>query len=132
MSTEIEVKYNILRGDYYRLSKKLDYYESGKAFEDLNKEHDKEIHSLQYKLKQSERDYEKLLARDEKNIKEIDRLRQVIHDKDDEAEELIREYRNSLNEYKKLIDELKKQIDDLNGKVKKMSAHRMNRKSSAR
>ena len=43
MSTEIEVKYNILRGDYYRLSKKLDYYESGKAFEDLNKEHDKEI-----------------------------------------------------------------------------------------
>lgn len=122
MSTEIEVKYNILRGDYYRLSKKLDYYESGKAFEDLNKEHDKEIRSLQYKLKQSERDYAKLLARDEKNIKEIDRLRQVIHDKDDEAEELIREYRNSLNEYKKLIDELKKQIDDLNGKVKKMSA----------
>lgn len=122
MRTEIEVKYNILRGDYYRLAKKMEYYESGKAFESLNKKHDKEIRSLQYKLKQSQQDYDKLLEKDEKNIKEIDRLRHVIYEKDEEAEELIKEYRNSLDEYKKLIDELRKQIDDLNGTIKKMSA----------
>ena len=35
MRTELEVKNDILRGDYYRLERKLEYYESGKAFESL-------------------------------------------------------------------------------------------------
>jgi hypothetical protein len=47
MSTELEVKYNILRGDNYRLSKRLEYYESGKAFESLKAEYEKEIKKLQ-------------------------------------------------------------------------------------
>jgi hypothetical protein len=47
MRTELEVKYDILRGDNYRLSKRLEYYESGKAFESLKAEYEKEIKKLQ-------------------------------------------------------------------------------------
>ena len=57
MRTELEVKYDILRGENYRLSKKLDYYESGKAFETLQRKHDEEIRSLKYKLQRSEAAY---------------------------------------------------------------------------
>ena len=48
IKNELEVKYDILRGENYRLSKKLDYYESGKAFETLQRKHDEEIRSLKY------------------------------------------------------------------------------------
>jgi hypothetical protein len=43
MNTDLERKYNMLRGDNYRLMKKLDYYESGKAFESLKAKYEKEI-----------------------------------------------------------------------------------------
>ena len=46
MRTELEVKYDILRGENYRLSRKLDHYESGKAFEAFQRKHDKELKSL--------------------------------------------------------------------------------------
>ena len=51
MRTELEVKYDIIRGENYRLSKKLDYYESGKAFETLQRKHDEEIRSLNNPLR---------------------------------------------------------------------------------
>ena len=54
MNTELEVKYNILRGDCYRLSKKLEYYESGKAFESLKADHEKEVRRLSNKLSAAE------------------------------------------------------------------------------
>ena len=122
MNTDIEKKYNILRGDYHRLSKKLEYYETGKAFESLNKKHTQEIKSLNFKLKRSECAYKKLSEKNTKNIREIGRLRDVIAEKDSELDGLVKEYEGMLDEYRNLIDELRKQINDLEGKVKKMSA----------
>jgi len=122
MNTEIETKYNILRGECLRISRKLDYYESGRAFEALTKKHEKETKSLKYKLEAWERDYRKMSEKNTKNIQEIQRLRSVISEKDFEAESLIKEYDKKISEYKSLIDELRKQIGDLEGTVKKMSA----------
>ena len=68
MNTEIETKYNILRGECHRISKKLDYYESGRAFEALTKKHEKETKSLKYKLEAWERDYRKMSEKNTKNI----------------------------------------------------------------
>ena len=122
MRTELEVKYDILRGENYRLSKKLDYYESGKAFETLQRKHDEEIRSLKYKLQRSEAAYAVLSENNRRNVDEIGRLRDVIAEKDSELDGLVKEYEGMLDEYKNLIDELRKQIEDMEGKMKKMSA----------
>jgi hypothetical protein len=122
MRTDLEVKYDILRGDYYRLSKKLDYYESGKAFESLNVKYEEEIKKLQNKLAMSEDSYKKMSEKNNKNIAENARLRKIISEKDSELTNVIKEYEDMLDEYKNLIDELRKQINDLEGTVKKMSA----------
>lgn len=122
MRTELEVKYDILRGENYRLSKKLDYYESGKAFETLQRKHDEELRSLKYKLQRSKAAYAVLSENNRKNVNEIGRLRDVIAEKDRELDGLVKEYEGMLDEYKNLIDELRKQIEDMEGKMKKMSA----------
>ena len=116
------MKYDKLRGDYYRQSKRLEYYESGQAYEALIKKHEKETRSLQYALKRSEEKFRKLCEKNEKNKAEIDRLRRIISEKDDEADRLIKEYDEQLKEYKRLIDEMRKQIEDMNGQMRKMSA----------
>ncbi len=122
MRTEIEVKYDILRGENYRLLKKLDYYESGKAFEALQRKHDQELRSLKYKLQRSAAAYAVLTEKNQKNVNEIGRLRDVIAEKDSELDDLVKEYEGMLDKYKNLIDELQKKIDDMEGKMKKMSA----------
>ena len=122
MNTDIEMKYNILRGDYYRLSKKVEYYESGKAFESLNKKYEKEIKSLNFRLQRSESAYRKLSEKNTENVQEIGNLRDVIAEKDKELDGLVKEYEGMLDEYKNLIEELRRQINDLEGKMKKMSA----------
>lgn len=122
MRTELEVKYDILRGENYRLSRKLDYYESGKAFEALQRKHDEELKSLEYKLRRTEARYDVLSENNRKNVNEIGRLRDVIAEKDSELDGLVKEYEGMLDEYKNLIDELRKQIEDMEGKMKKMSA----------
>ena len=122
MRTELEVKYDILRGENYRLSRKLDHYESGKAFETLQRKHDEELRSLKYKLQRSEAAYAVLSENNRRNVDEIGRLRDVIAEKDSELDGLVKEYEGMLDEYKNLIDELRKQIEDMEGKMKKMSA----------
>ena len=122
MNTDLEVKYNKLRGDYYRLSKKLDYYESGKAFESLKAKYEKEIIRLTHRLAASEAMYKNLSEKNKKNIAENNRLRNIISEKDSELQDVIKEYEEMLDEYKNLIDELRKQINDLEGTIKKMSA----------
>ena len=122
MRTELEVKYDILRGENYRLSRKLDHYESGKAFEAFQRKHDKELKSVKNKLQRSEAAYAVLSENNRKNVNEIGRLRDVIAEKDRELDGLVKEYEGMLDEYKNLIDELRKQIEDMEGKMKKMSA----------
>ena len=119
---ELQVKYNILRGDYYRASKRLEYFESGKAFEKERKAHEKQIHSLEYRLNRAESDYKKLYAKNNENIREINRLHSVIAEKASEAEDLEKEYQKTLDEYKQLIEEMRKEIDTLKGTIKKMTA----------
>ena len=106
MRTDLEVKYDILRGDYYRLSKKLDYYESGKAFESLNVKYEEEIKKLQNKLAMSEDSYKKMSEKNNKNIAENARLRKIISEKDSELTNVIKEYEDMLDEYKNLIQPL--------------------------
>jgi hypothetical protein len=122
MRTELEVKYDILRGDYYRLERKLEYYESGKAFESLKAKYEKEIKKLQNKLSMSESSYKRMSENNNKNITENARLRRIISEKDSELQDAIKEYEGMLDEYKNLIDELRRQINDLEGTIKKMSA----------
>ncbi len=122
MRTELEVKYDILRGENYRLLKKLDYYESGKAFEMLQRRHDQELRSLEYKLQRSKAAYALLSENNQKNVNEIGRLRDVIAEKDSELDGLVKQYEGMLDEYKNLIDELEKKIKEMEGKMKKMSA----------
>ena len=122
MRTELEIKYDILRGENYRLSRKLDHYESGKAFEAFQRKHDKELKSVKNKLQRSEAAYAVLSENNQKNVNEIGRLRDVIAEKDRELDGLVKEYEGMLDEYKNLIDELRKQIEDMEGKMKKMSA----------
>ena len=81
MRTELEIKYDILRGDNYRLSRKLDHYESGKAFEAFQRKHDKELKSVKNKLQRSEAAYAVLSENNQKNVNEIGRLRDVIAEK---------------------------------------------------
>jgi chromosome segregation ATPase len=122
MNTDLERKYNMLRGDNYRLMKKLDYYESGKAFESLKAKYEKEIIRLTHRLAASEAMYKNLSEKNKKNIAENNRLRNIISEKDSELQDVIKEYEGMLDEYKNLIDELRKQINDLEGTIKKMSA----------
>lgn len=122
MNTDLEVKYNILRGDYYRLCKKMDYYESGKAFESLKAKYEKEISRLSNKLSMSEVSYKKLSEKNNKNIAENNRLRKVISEKDSALQDAINEYEGMVDEYKNLIDELRKEIDELKGTIKKLNA----------
>ena len=122
MRTELEVKYDILRGDYYRLSKRLEHYESGKAFASFKAEYEKEIRRLSNKLTMTEASYKKLSEKNTKNIAENNRLRTIISEKDSELQEVIKEYEGMLDEYKNLIDELRRQINDLEGTIKKMNA----------
>ena len=122
MRTELEEKYEILRGNHYHLSKKLEYYESGKAFESFKAKYEKEIKKLQNKLAIAESCYKKLSEKNNQNIAENSRLRKIISEKDSELQDVIKEYEGMLDEYKNLIDELRKQINDLEGTIKKMSA----------
>ena len=107
MRTELEVKYDILRGDYYRLERKLEYYESGRAFESHQAKYEKEIKKLQNKLAMSESSYKKMSENNNKNIAENARLRKIISEKDSELQDAIKEYEGMLDEYKNLIDELR-------------------------
>lgn len=120
--SELEVRYDILRGDLYRAEKRLAYYESGEAFASLEKKHEKEVRSLNYALSLSRRSHKKLSEVNEQNKEEIDRLRKKIVEKDEEASRLIEKYEKDLETYEKPIREMEKKISEMEGKIKKLSA----------
>lgn len=121
-SNDLEKQYNILRGEYYRQGKLLEYYKSGEAFEALNKKHDKQIKSLEYKLEVSKRELSKQKDKSIKDKERIDNLKEIVIDKEKEFNKLYDEYQKKISEYEKLIKEMEIKINDLEGTNKKLTA----------
>lgn len=121
-SNKLEKQYDILRGEYYRQEKLLKYYESGDAFEKLNKKYEKEVNSLKYKLEVSKKQLAKQKEKSLKDKEEIERLKDSVVDKEKEFNKLYEEYQKKISEYEKLIKDMEIKINDLEGTNKKLTA----------
>jgi len=120
--SSIEIKYDILRGENYQLSKELEYYRSGRHCEKIRTVYEDEIRSLRHQLEMSKKQLGKSREKAVKDKAEIDRLRNVIIEKQEKADELYQEYEKKISDFEKLIQDMEKQIKDLEEKNKKLSA----------
>ena len=113
---------DLLRGENYQLQKKLDHYESGKAFEIFKRKHEKEVNSLKYQLEAAKKQLEKSKEKAKKDKEETDRLKDTLIEKQDRFNELYEKYEKKISEYEKLIEDMERKIKDLEEKNKKLSA----------
>lgn len=142
VSLPLETRFNILRGDFYRLNKKLDEYDLKKENEinKISESYKREIRKLEIDNKAIISSYEqkiKLLNKDiqkhenrintliEKNNNLLRGLKHFEHlylSKEDELKKQKEEYDKAIAEYEKFIEELKKEVDELKEKNKKLKA----------
>ena len=141
-SLPLQTRFNILRGDFYRLNKKLDEYdlkkenEIKKISESFNKkirqiENDNKalIRSYEVKIKALNREItfhnERIKKLEEKNnnlLKGLKHFEYLSFSKEDEIKKKEKEYDEAIKEYEKFIEDLKKEVDELKEKNKKLKA----------